>query len=246
MTFTRRRVVLLLAAILAALTITSPASAASTGITWCDSGHASLDVLGDSGATGYGSTGYPANAQTWQSTTYGWVKRLSDRLGPTTTVHTYAHNGAMASDFLPGGRWPDTTSAINSVRADHPAGLILELGGNEYNIQVSPAQYQANMQTLINQIKAASPATTIFISHIWQIGVTQQPVTYPWGQYRTADITLATNNGAGFVDLEQYMPSATTNSTGPVTGLYTSDNIHPNDAGNLLEAAVYTQWLFQC
>ena len=239
-----KRVSILLAAILAVVALAVPASA-TTGVTWCDSGHASLDILGDSGATGYGSTGYPAGAQTWQSTTYGWVKRLTDRLG-TTVVHTYAHNGAMASDFLPGGRWTDTTGAVAQVQADQPAGLIIELGGNEYNVQVSPATYQANMQTLINNIKAVSPATTIFISHIWQIGVTQQPVTYTWGQYRTADIALATSNAAGFVDLEQYMPSATTNLTGPVTGLYGSDNIHPNDAGNLLEAAVYTQWLFQC
>src|SRR5439155_22414525 len=87
-----------------ALLFANSASAADAQSTWCAK-HANLAIVGASSETGYGTTGYPSGAETFQRTPYGWVTRITDSLHSEwgTNIQNYSHNGALVADYLPGG-----------------------------------------------------------------------------------------------------------------------------------------------
>lgn len=191
-------------------------------------------VLGDSGSTGYGTTGYTGGGDggTWVDTPNGWAANLA-RMWPSSTWDVRSHNGAMVSDYLPGGRWPEAVQSIDVITAMKPQLVITMLGGNEFGTDVDPAVYEANLRTLAGGIKNGSPLTDLVFVHMWEFtyrwGTTQN---HTWTEYQNAMRSVAADYGT-YVDLCKYMPTAADGS-----GLYLTDefgpglSVHPTDAGN--------------
>ncbi|MCP2168216.1 SGNH/GDSL hydrolase family protein [Goodfellowiella coeruleoviolacea] len=227
--------------------VSSTASAeevtAASGPTWCTD-KSRLVVLGDSAATGYGTTGYPADVQTYVPTENGWVAKMARNLaGFGTEVTNLAHNGALVADYLPGGRWADTTSAVAQIQQLQPSMVIVELGGNDFYIDRDPEVFARQLRQLVDSIKAAAPSSSIFLVKIWEIGQRESPrAVHTWSEYGAKMHEVAVATGAGLSDLAQYLPSPNNDTA----GLYLPDRIHLNNAGNLVvHGALYT-WMISC
>lgn len=228
-----------LAALTAAITIllgtTSTSTAAATTsspITWCTD-KSSMDIVGDSGSTGYGVID-PNNH---------WVAKLR-QAKPNTRINNYAHDGAMVSDFLPGGRWPETTGAVAQIGVDQPSLVLIELGGNEYYIDRDPALYKANLETLTQKIWQVSPRSTIIYETIWPFDPRQSTTVHSWNEYGTAMLQVAVEYSAGWIDLRQFFPPHYANDT--YTHLLNTDQIHPTDAGNAVEYTAVLNIINRC
>ena len=228
--------------LLSLLALGIPAAAAPlTGSAWCQD-HASLAVLGDSGSTGLGTTGYASQDDSYFRTAYGWYKRATDEAKSNygTASANYAHNGAMAADFLPGGRWPLTTGALVQIEQTKPSLAIIELGGNEYLSAQGPDAFRTNLTELVTRIQTASPRTAVLLVAIWDIAA--PGAALPWSQYVGAIRDTAIARGVAMVDLRQYIPRADLDRA----GLYNPDRTHLNDAGNMVFAAAAWTWLLSC
>jgi lysophospholipase L1-like esterase len=237
----------LFAAVLAVLTSVSVTAGTSsaTAPTWCtDKSQAA--VIGTSADTGYGTTGYPGTAQTFQRTVYGWATRFIDNLNASwgTSTANYAHNGAMAADYLPGGRWPDQVNAVADLGTRGANLVIVDLGGNEYWSQRNPSTFRTEIRQLLSNIRAARPQAVILLSIYPEIKWQQSsdsgnlPLRYTYNQYATEVYQAAVDFGSPLIDMRQYAPSATsTNPTQP--SVYLPDGIHLNDAGNLAEYGAF-------
>jgi acyl-CoA thioesterase-1 len=228
--------VLALVAALGGTAIITPASAAATRhspLTWCRD-ESSIAVLGDSGSTGYGTV----------DQNNAWVALLR-RAKPNTRVDNYAHDGAMVSDFLPGGRWPQTTGAVRRIGHDQPSLVIIELGGNEYYIDRAPRQYQADLERLTRAIWAVSPRSTVVYETIWPFDPRQSPnAVHSWDEYATAMHQLVVKHRAGWIDLRQFFPPHY--PADAYTHLLNPDKIHPSDAGNAVEFTAVLSVINRC
>lgn len=221
----------------------SSSEVTTAAATWCTD-KSSLVVLGDSASTGYGTTGYPADVQTYVPTENGWVAKMAHNLaGFGTKVTNLAHNGALVADYLPGGRWADTVNAIAQVRQLQPSMVIVELGGNDFYIDRDPEVFARQLRQLVDSIKAASPNSSIFLVKIWEIGQRESPrAVHTWSEYGAKMHEVAVATGAGLSDLAQYLPSPNNDTA----GLYLPDRIHLGNAGNLVvHGALYT-WMISC
>lgn len=224
--------------------MSSTASAATS--TWC-AAHNNVAIVGTSAETGYGTTGYPSGADTFQRTTYGWVTRYSDSLHAQwgTTVHDYAHNGALASDYLPGGRWTSTIGATGDMQTYSPDLVIVDLGGNEFWSQVDPSTFAANLGQVIDNIRAARPGVDILMSIYatlhWAPNPQASTETWTWPQYASVIYNTAVAKGTALVDMRQYVADADS-TTPPIPSTWDSDLIHQNDAGNLAEQGAFWGW----
>ncbi|GAB2959794.1 SGNH/GDSL hydrolase family protein [Amycolatopsis acidiphila] len=245
-----------LAAMTAAIALTSsvvvataPNASAGAAGTWCGSGRANLAILGASSETGYGTTGYPANVNTYYPTQFGWTKHLSDLLHAAwgTTTENYSHNGALVSDYLPGGRWSTTTGAVANLATTKPTLVIVDLGGNEYWSQVDPAVFESNLRTMIADIRAVRPDVDLMLylheeiswpakgNEFWA----QATPKYPWSQYAARIFAVASSVPTGMVDMRQFIYPSKTNPA----GLWYSDGIHLDDAGQSVVNAAWWGWL---
>lgn len=248
----KKPLALLLALSALALTMSSPTATAAQ--TWCAAG-SKIYILGDSSATGYGSTGYdPALGRHYQPTRWGWARRLDDRLR-NATITNLAVNGGTASDFLSDGGvqpWPDVgpmqPTAVSQIRQAKPQLVIIVLGGNEYASQRHPFYaYKKNMITLRDRILWASPQSKLLFVRMWDFSwrysgenmYADDPYTYTWYDYdRHLEIVAARHM---YLDLTPYMPK----SDDGAGGLYVQDEMGPNralhatDAGHSLQFAMY-------
>ncbi|WP_192909635.1 SGNH/GDSL hydrolase family protein [Gandjariella thermophila] len=217
--------------------LTSPASASSTAprspLTWCRD-KSSMAVIGDSGSTGYGVVD-PKNA---------WVAALR-RAKPHTRIVNYAHDGAMVSDFLPGGRWPQTTGAVRDIGRRQPSLVLIEIGGNDYYMDRDPARYQADLDRLTRAIWSVSPRSTLVYETIWPFDPRHSPTAvHSWDEYAAAMHRLVVKYHAGWIDLRQFFPP--NYSADADTHLLNPDRIHPTDAGNAVEFAAVLNILNRC
>jgi hypothetical protein len=244
----KRKATLIAGACAAALVSTVfgiPSSdAAGANSAWCTTQN-NVAIIGTSADTGYGTTGYPSGSQTYQPTTYGWTNRFAQSLHAQwgTTMENYAHNGSLAADYLPGGRWSTTTGAVADIAANQPELIIIDLGGNEFVSQVPPTTFAANLTTVLDNVKTARPGATILISIysqlLWAANPSASTENYTWSQYATQIYNTAVNEGVALIDMRQYIPPAgSTNLPNP----WNSDNIHLNDAGNLAEYGGFWGW----
>ncbi|WP_033289640.1 SGNH/GDSL hydrolase family protein [Amycolatopsis jejuensis] len=222
------------------------ADAAQTS-TWCTR-KANVAILGTSADTGYGTTGYQSTTDTYAPTTYGWTTKLANDLHAEwgTATKNYAHNGALAADYLPGGRWADTTAALPDLTQRQPDLVLVDLGGNELIAQVDPATFQVNLGKVIDSIRAARPGVDILMSIYAELKWTPNPYggstqKYTWSQYASVIHQMAVTKGTALVDLRQYIPPAGAANL-PNPSPWTSDNIHLNDAGNLAEYGMWWGW----
>lgn len=227
----------------------SPAVAADAGqtSTWCTKKE-QVAILGTSADTGFGATGYQSTTDTYAPTTYGWTTKIANDLHAqwNTTTKNYAHNGAMATDYLPGGRWPDTTGALADLTQRQPDLVLIDLGGNELISQTDPAVFKANLGKVIDNIRAARPGVDILLSIYAELKWTPNPwggqtQKYFWSQYATSIYDTAVAKGTALVDLRQYIPPAGSANL-PNPSPWLSDNVHLNDAGNLAEYGMWWGW----
>lgn len=226
-------------------TFTAVGSSSASPPSWCTD-KSQVAIIGTSADTGYGTTGYPSTAQTFQRTTYGWTTRIADSMSSAwaTTTTDYAHNGAMAADFLPGGRWTDQVNAVSDLGTRNTNLVIVDVAGNEYWSQRPPATFRTELRQLLTNIRAARPQAIILLSIYpelkWQQSADSGnlPLRYTYNQYATEVYQAAVDFGSPLIDMRQYAPSATsTNPTQP--SVYLPDGIHFNDAGNLAEYGAF-------
>lgn len=222
-------------------TLISSGPAASAAPIWCDTG-SKIYILGDSSATGYGSTGYdPSLGRHYQPTTWGWSRRLDGKL-TKTSVTNLALNGATASDFLVGGGvnpWPvlDTgeqgplqPTAVSRIKTAKPDLVIIALGGNEYASQRHPySTYKKNLVTLRDRVLTASPRSKLLFVRMWDFSFryaephmwAADPFTYPWAEYAKHTKIVAARHS--YLDLTLTMPK----SDDGADGLYIKDEMGP-------------------
>lgn len=225
---------------------TQQASAADAPA-WCTD-KSDVSIFGTSAETGYGTTGYVSATDTYARTTFGWATKFADNLNATwaTQTHNYSHNGALASDYLPGGRWTSTTGAIANAGAYSPSIALVDLGGNDYYSQNSPTNFAANLAAVIDAIRAQRADTVILLSIYPEIDrssavSTYGPTTHTWSEYASAIYNTAVSKGTALIDMRQYVPSATAAvQTNP--SVWNSDKIHLNDAGNAAEFGAWFGW----
>lgn len=243
----RRRLALMVTVVLVAVVpVTGSSATPSAG--WCDD-RSRLVILGDSGSTGYGSPDYPAGAETYQATHHGWSSIASRNLAAEpawrTQTTVIAHAGAQAKDFAPGGRWPDTTGAVDRIAQIRPTLVLIVLGGNEFYLDKDPAQFAAEYNRLVADVKVAAPGATLVLVVEWELGAraSATPV-HAWHEYAAKMRDAAVANAAGLVDLRQYLGKPGTVSA---DGLYLPDNIHPNQFGQrVIGAAMWSFLVWAC
>jgi len=241
------------AAVLVALLIL--VSGAATGVaplaaagplaqsTWCQH-RASMAIFGGSSSTGYLTTGYTKTDGTYQATTYGWWKQVSEFAATNwgTQSYNYARNGASYASYTSGGQWPVTRNAVASLSETQPDLLFLALGTNEYLAQQDPAVMEANMRTVVAAVKQASPRTAMMaiVQHTAYAG--PNPV-FPWERYKQRIMQVVIDETLAMADLRQSVPSA----YGADWALfYHPDRIHMKDTTHMVFAAGVRPWLFFC
>lgn len=229
--------------------VSGPSAQAQTPPPWC-ADKSQLAVIGASSETGYASSGYPSGAQTWVATPFGWATKLANSVKAQwqTTTSNYAHNGAMVSDYLPGGRWDSTMAAFGDIATKKPSIVLINLGGNEFWSQASPATFQTNLNTMIDNVRAGDPNAVIVLGTyaqlLWQQSVDSgnKPQQYTWDQYAQVIYNTAVAKGTAMVDFRQYVPPAGSANL-PNPSPWYSDNIHMNDAGSLIEYGMWWGWV---
>ncbi len=230
--------VMLLTSVLTAC-VTPRATTASTDPTWCGD-QSSIVILGDSHSTGYGLPDYPGGGS-YAPTAAGWTstvtRRASDEWGTITTV--LAHNGAMAADFRPGGRWAETASATETVHDVQPALVIVALGANEFAADLPPTDFDEHYRSLVDELHHASPRTTVLLLVPPEMGARLVPdPVYPWEAYTAVIETVAADQGTELLDLGEYLPAG---GTPEAEALYLPDAAHLTEAGHrVVHAAVWT------
>lgn len=204
-------------------------------------------ILGQSLCTGYGSSGYPEDGLGYEPTETGWWAQFERAYTDTTWVN-YAHNGAMVSDFLPGGRWETSVNAVDELAAARPNRLLLVLGGNEFFQGIDPwGAYWRNLNTLVGKIRD-SFSTKLTIVAEYDFPAELSEGSYPQVEYRKAAALTAANHSALFLDLSRFMPSSHNNTDGYYipdeygTGL----SVHLTDAGHNKMAEVIGTAVLPC
>lgn len=155
-----RRVLLAMLTVASLLTVTTALTAgaaptAAGGITTWSADQGKIVFLGDSMQTGFGC------ARAYDS--YAW--RL-EFFYPGTQMIRLAHEGAAASDYLPGGRWPETVTAVDRIRIEQPALVVIALGAVDYGFFSRNADmYAAEIAQLTALVRVASPRATLLFIH---------------------------------------------------------------------------------
>lgn len=249
----KRTLGVVLAAAVAALLVLTPGSSPSTAdaatSTWCG-GRGKIVIVGDSLATGYGTTGYEnaASGGRYQATSYAWPARWDKK--SNTTLINLARNGAMASDFIadgidgrPGG--PFEPTAVQKVKSAQPQLVIIQLGGNEYISDRDPVKtYEVNLRRLVWRVKQAAPKARLLLVRTYAFDYraaddAHLPYDFTWSRYGSVMRSVA--SGQWYMDLTEYMPATRFNSA----GLYVKDEYGPNlavhatDAGHIALFSAY-------
>lgn len=223
----------------------APNATTAAATTWCGD-RSSIVVLGDSHSTGWGLPDYTGNGD-YAQTEAGWVstlkRRASTEWGTVTTV--LARNGATAADFHPGGRWPETAAAIDTVGDLHPPLVVIALGGNEFAQDMHPARFDEHYRGLVHEVSRVSPRTTVLLVMGPEMGARLVPdPTHSWNAYVGVAEAVAADEGVGLLDLGEYLPAG---GTAEAEGLYLPDDAHLTAAGHrVVHAAVWTRLSMWC
>lgn len=147
--------------------------------------------------------------------------------------------GRTAADYVDSGVLTLTTSLTPNL-------VIHMVGSNDYKNQVTPATYQSNLQTAINNINTRSPGVKHLLVHSFcRLDVTGNP-TYKWEDYRDRLFNLAgANTNVGVVDISDLFAARGVYLNGPDPDdlVWDGDNIHPSNAGHKFIAEAMAQKL---
>jgi lysophospholipase L1-like esterase len=154
-------------------------------------------------------------------------------------VHDAGHFGWQTSNWVTvlatGVQGPAA-----AIAALNPAAIIITLGTNDQDVNVTPAAYEANLQQIITSLKAALTAPyPAFILAMLPPRTGQSGYAYPWSQYVTQAwaIAAADTSGPGGTSLVSVMdftqgprlPGADTD----VYGIWQAgDLVHPSNLGH--------------
>jgi hypothetical protein len=219
---------LMAAALLAAsATLVTGSVAVAQPLTWC-SNHSAFAILGDSASVGYGVVDVADNT---------WYNQFS-RFNGNATIDNYAVGGKETADYLPGG----SEDPYSKLAAAQPPLVFIELGGNDAYYGVTPAVYQANLNSIVSDVWNVSPNSSIVIMSTWEIDARAPGVTgSPWSAYSSAAQTVAVNRGVGLVLWMQVLPVYGSTAANDAAIYYNNsghDTVpHLNDAGQLIVAA---------
>lgn len=210
-------------------------------------GMGKVAIIGQSLCTGYGSTGYPDGAVDYQPTERGWWAQF-EAAHTDTEWRNYAHNGAMASDFRPGGRWPAAVGAVDDITAWKPNIVVIMLGGNEFFQGINPqGAYWQNLDHIVGRLHTSSGAR-LYVMSEYDFPPELAEGDHPQSAYREVAALVAANHNATYVNLAWHMPPTSDNSD----GYYLPDeygpglSVHLTDAGHDRLAQVVGDTILPC
>lgn len=142
-----------------------------------------ITIVGDSTVSAYAPT----------SPVHGWGEFIPSRMRRRVQVRNVAVPGASTSSFLAEGRW-------DAALAEKPAVVLIQFGHNDSFQTISPRQYQANLQRIVDSARAHD-ALPILITPM-QLRVFRKDKLVPSLQtYADAARQLAAQSGVILVDL---------------------------------------------
>jgi lysophospholipase L1-like esterase len=168
-------------------------------------------------------------------------------------VHDCGHYGWQTSS------WTGTNTGVYaSIAALNPGLVIISLGVNDQFLGVVPSTYQANLQTIISDVKTAYAAAfpsvpyPAFTLNMLPPRQGQSGYTFPWFEYAVAAYSVAAAdtsgpNGTSIVSVMDFtagprMPGADTD----VYGLWhAADLVHPSNSGHQFIADCFVDFLSQ-
>jgi lysophospholipase L1-like esterase len=165
-------------------------------------------------------------------------------------VHDAAHYGWQTSNWV-SVTSSSTASPAKAIAALSPSLLLITLGVNDQFAGVTPATFQANLTTIISQLRAAAsaPYPAVVINMLPE-RTGQSGYTYPWSQYIGAARAVASADTGGPASssivtvmdftLGPRMLGADTDVYGGWPG---GDLVHPSDKGHSLLADTMVSFL---
>ncbi len=194
---------------------------------WDGGGWTALNVGTGSGLTVTALAGVPATAWTLDLEVVSGTVKLCGLNGKTSTangvtVHKLGCSGGRAQQFaaVNAAEWQTGLAALA------PNTVIMFLGVNDQNLNRTPAQYSADMQTMITRAKTAVPTADILLVAAPANGLSH---TYPMSDYTTVLYDLAVLNFTAFIDMQYvFGESYSEYGYGSTRNWFLSDNIHPD------------------
>jgi len=153
------------------------------------------------------------------------------------TVETLGINGAQASIML---HWDDTIWPAELASRD-PALVILAYGTNEANRPIfDPAEYRADLVSVINKIRNATPVASILLVGPPDCG-SHGPLRH-LDEVLTIQHSVARETGVAFWDWRQHMGGPGSTTLWVRAGLGQGDHIHlTGDGYRLLGKTVFDE-----
>jgi lysophospholipase L1-like esterase len=187
------------------------------------------EVLGDS--IGAGTPGASTDSRRWQSRVAQWLPAGS-------SIWNGAVPGSLVRDYLDGGRYRYHTEFTMAVK---PSLVILVFRANdqwmstEQPAEYSPAVFEAQMLQLVNEIRTASPTTTVMVAVApWILDTRIDAATYNQWHYIVALWNVYVETDSIWMDWMRMMPKAGEPND---QGLLLYDLVHPSDTGQAVIAA---------
>lgn len=150
-------------------------------------------------------------------------------------------SGASLANIAAGGRTLESVAAQDSTMrrawyaALTPSHVFLNAGMND-RITRTAAQHHADLDLVVTDILAASPATKVVIV---QSSEPSDHATTNFDSYYTQKVVVAGAHALELIDLRQVLGGY---ATAAANGLM-ADGVHPNDAGDQLIAARHVQFM---
>lgn len=143
------------------------------------------------------------------------------RAAPGVRIHKMGNGGSETADWVAA----DSTNWDTAITAFAPNLCVILLGTNDQASDTAPDTYGANLETMIDRIRAAMPNCDVLL---WSSS--DNPRTtyhYRMSDYAAAMRTVAINRGVAFFDGYRCLGDY---ATADDRGLY-RDIIHPNTTG---------------
>ena len=129
------------------------------------------------------------------------VLEFNGDLGAGIQVYNQGASGTTSADWT-GQNW-------GPLAASTPDLVIIELGGDDWESGATPAQFQANLTTIISDISAACAETAPPPGFLLLTAVGQTPTeAYPWSDFVDVMYAVAAaSDNVGVLDLTLRMPA---------------------------------------
>jgi len=190
-------------------------------------GQLTVEVLGDSIAAGYG-VDEPQR----------WANQLARQLpGPNSAVWQGAVSGSLVGDYRPGGPYYFHVQFTKQVR---PSVVLINFRINDQwmslehaNDGYTPTTFKIRYQALIDEIRTASPTTTIIVAvSPWVLDTRLDAGRWSQWDYINILWELKEANGLRWLDWMRFMPRGNN-----AAGLMQPDLSHPSAAAQSAIAA---------